>query len=90
VFFWSSNPEVPGQGEFFDYFEDVFHLLQTSNGLLYALVDCELQQIPLDTSAVVRIFDEILAKEEITVDQKIDFLERKIHHLEDFSMDIRE
>ena len=55
-----------------------------------ALIDCELQQIPLDISAVMQVFNEILAKDEISQDQRLDFLERKIFCLEDFGMDIKE
>ncbi|OQV12084.1 Pre-mRNA-processing factor 39 [Hypsibius exemplaris] len=61
-----------------------------SSALLYALIDCELQQLPLDVTAVLRIFDEVTVTEGLSHDQKVDFLERKILFLEDFGSDVRE
>ncbi|XP_055346517.1 pre-mRNA-processing factor 39-like isoform X2 [Paramacrobiotus metropolitanus] len=62
----------------------------TSVGLLTALLDCELQQMPLNVPALVALYEEILAIPELGLEQRMQFLERKLHNLEDFSLDIKE
>ena len=64
--------------------------LQTSIPVLTALIDCELHQIPLNLAAVAAIFDEITEMDQLSPEQKAEFLERKICFLEDFSTDVRQ
>lgn len=62
--------------------------VQKSSRLLLQIIEIKTNDNPMETNAIIKLFDSILNLDYIDVEQQMIFAQRKVEYLEEFAKDV--